>query len=249
MNAPARAPWLFAAPYAHRGLWTPGGPPENSMAAFAAAHAAGLGVELDVQISADREAMIFHDGKLERMTGAEGPLAARNADDLAKLSLAGSRETMPRLADLLAAFPALPLLVEMKVRPGEEGPLEARTAELLKDRRGPTAVMSFNPATLARFAAHAPHIARGQLTSGYKGASPPAPLPPEDDSGCAVSKPDFLSCNIDRLAAYGRPVAQRLSLPLITWTVRTAAELAIARQHAGAWIFEALPVAEAARPR
>ena len=55
---------LFAPAIAHRGLWTPDGPPENSLAAFQGACAAGYGIELDVQLSADGEAMVFHDEDL-----------------------------------------------------------------------------------------------------------------------------------------------------------------------------------------
>jgi glycerophosphoryl diester phosphodiesterase len=252
IGAPARAPWLFDQPYAHRGLWLASGPPENSMAAFEAAAAAGLGAELDVRVSADHEAMIFHDGGLKRMTGAEGRLAAFSADALAALRLAGGAgEGIPRLADLLDAFPDMPLLVELKTTPGEEGPLEARTAALLKDRRGPTAVMSFNPAALALFAELAPHMPRGQLTSGFvmtASGAPAGPLPPDDPAGADISAPDFLSCNIDALEAYGAPAAARMKLPLITWTVRTPANLATARAHARAWIFEALPVESVRAP-
>ena len=250
MSPPARCPWLFDQPFAHRGLWLKSGPPENSMAAFDAAARAGLGVELDVRVSADHEAMIFHDPTLQRMTGAQGPLAAQDASALARIELNGGG-TIPRLTDLLAAHRDMPLLVEMKVHAGEEGPLEARTAALLADRKGPTAVMSFNAATLARFAAHAPHIARGQLTTGFKinpGAAPTL-LPLQDNSRTDISKPDFLSCNIDALADYGAPAAARLGLPLITWTVRTPAQLALARQLAGNWIFEALPVESVALTR
>ena len=63
---------LFHPPIAHRGLWSPDGPPENSLGAFQAACAAGYGIELDVQLSADGEAVVFHDDKLERMAGARG---------------------------------------------------------------------------------------------------------------------------------------------------------------------------------
>ena len=54
MRAPPR--WLFDRPLAHRGLHDgaeKGGQPENSLAAFQAAVAAGYGIELDVQTSAD----------------------------------------------------------------------------------------------------------------------------------------------------------------------------------------------------
>ena len=60
-------------PIAHRGLWSPGGRAGKLAGAFQAACAAGYGIELDVQLSADGEAMVFHDATLERMTGAERP--------------------------------------------------------------------------------------------------------------------------------------------------------------------------------
>ena len=44
----------------------------TSLGAFQAACQAGYGVELDIQLSADGEAMVFHDDDLKRMTGAEG---------------------------------------------------------------------------------------------------------------------------------------------------------------------------------
>jgi glycerophosphoryl diester phosphodiesterase len=60
---------VFKPAVAHRGLWSPAAAPENSLAAFQAACAHDYGIELDVQLSADGEAMVFHDATLERMTG------------------------------------------------------------------------------------------------------------------------------------------------------------------------------------
>ena len=80
MRAPPR--WLFDRPLAHRGLHDgaeKGGQPENSLAAFQAAVAAGYGIELDVQTSADGRAMVFHDPQLDRMTGRAGLLAGWEA--------------------------------------------------------------------------------------------------------------------------------------------------------------------------
>ncbi|MEM8921520.1 MAG: glycerophosphodiester phosphodiesterase family protein, partial [Pseudomonadota bacterium] len=57
--------------YAHRGLWD-ATRPENSLAAFHAAVVAGVGIELDVRLSADGVAMVFHDQMLDRMTNASG---------------------------------------------------------------------------------------------------------------------------------------------------------------------------------
>jgi glycerophosphoryl diester phosphodiesterase len=72
---------LIARPFAHRGLHGPGRI-ENSRAAFEAAIAAGHGIELDVQASADGEAMVFHDYDLARLAQNEGKVAELGAADL-----------------------------------------------------------------------------------------------------------------------------------------------------------------------
>src|SRR3712207_5661081 len=58
---------LLPLPFAHRGLHGPG-VVENSRSAFQAAIARGHGIELDVQASADHEAIVFHDYDLGRLT-------------------------------------------------------------------------------------------------------------------------------------------------------------------------------------
>ena len=70
---------LLDPPVAHRGLWSPKGAPENSLAAFEAAVDGGFGIELDVRLSSDGEVMVFHDAGLERMCGTQGRLADRTA--------------------------------------------------------------------------------------------------------------------------------------------------------------------------
>ncbi len=237
-----RPAWLLDAPFAHRGLWLANGPPENSAAAFAAAAAAGLGVELDVRLTKDEQPVVFHDDILDRTTNARGPLSALTWDELRDVQLKDGAN-IPSLIDVLALHPRTPLLVEMKVNAGAEGPLEARVAALLMDYPGKAAVMSFNPRSLALIAEAAPHIARGQLSSGVRMEDgKPVPLEPEDDAGAHLSRPHFLSIHVDSLARFGAPLAVKLNVPLITWTVRTEAHLAQARAHARNWIFEALPV-------
>ena len=54
--------WLTARPVAHRGLHdAQKGIIENTPSAFAAAIAGSYGIECDLQISADGEAMVYHD--------------------------------------------------------------------------------------------------------------------------------------------------------------------------------------------
>lgn len=62
-------------PIAHRGFHDARlSRPENSRAAFEAAIAKGYGIELDLQLSRDGVAMVFHDYDLRRLTGQCGPL-------------------------------------------------------------------------------------------------------------------------------------------------------------------------------
>ena len=63
-----RLAWLTEKPVAHRGLHDiSAGIVENTASAFNAALAGGYAIETDVQISADGEAMVHHDGALGRL--------------------------------------------------------------------------------------------------------------------------------------------------------------------------------------
>ena len=69
--------WLTARPIAHRGLHdAQRGIIENTATAFAAAISGSYGIETDLQISADGEAMVHHDDALGRLT--EGSAALRD---------------------------------------------------------------------------------------------------------------------------------------------------------------------------
>ena len=75
--------WLTARPIAHRGLHDAAtGVIENTASAFAAAIAGGYGIETDLQISSDGEAMVHHDFALGRLTLGSRLLAAMTAAGL-----------------------------------------------------------------------------------------------------------------------------------------------------------------------
>jgi glycerophosphoryl diester phosphodiesterase len=97
---------------AHRGLATSA--PENSMAAFGAAVDLGVThLETDVHATADGELVVFHDATLERLTDLQGPVAAVPWAVLRRARLADG-EPLPRLADVLDAWPAVRLNVDLK---------------------------------------------------------------------------------------------------------------------------------------
>lgn len=240
-----RAPWLLDYAYAHRGLWRPNGAPENSLVAFDAARRNHLGVELDVRISADGEAIVFHDSTLDRMTRARGYTNARTAAELGRLQLAGTPEHIPTLLEALDVLEDTPALIELKVNNGSEGPLERRVAFILSHHNGPVAVMSFNATSLAEIAALAPGLPRGQLCEGWRRGR--APLFPwkrraavRDFLRSRRAPPDFIACEVGALQSFGRPAANSLGAPLVAWTVRNRTQLERAERHAHAIIFENL---------
>ena len=88
--------------YAHRGLFdNESDAPENSMKAFKKAVDAGFGIEMDVQLTKDDVAVVFHDGKLERMCGAEGKVCDYTFEELQQFSLSKSEEKIPLFTEVL----------------------------------------------------------------------------------------------------------------------------------------------------
>src|SRR5690606_38031785 len=82
---------------------------ENTLAAFA--HAVSLGyshVETDVQATRDGVAVIFHDDTLTRMTGEEVRVDALTWPELKARRTKGGNP-IPRLDEVLASWPGLPL--------------------------------------------------------------------------------------------------------------------------------------------
>lgn len=233
---------LFDPPIAHRGLWDHNGAPENTLGAFQAACAAGYGIELDVQLSADGEAMVFHDATLERLTAAEGRLADHRAEELRQLKVCGSDETIPTLAEALTLVGHRALvLIELKTPFGDVGPLEKRVSEILIDHNGPTGVIGFNPYSHAWFAAHHPQILRGLDSYSYRDNETMAR---EQRKAYAMlehvglAKPHFLALGMDILASAPAAKLRKGGMPVIAWTVRGLDEQAQAKLHADNIIFE-----------
>tara|TARA_B100000787_G_scaffold122955_1_gene92473 strand:+ start:179 stop:685 length:507 start_codon:yes stop_codon:yes gene_type:complete len=143
---------FLQAPIAHRGLHDENSQrAENSRAAICAAVAGCYGIEIDLQLSKDGQAVVFHDYALDRMTNETGFVNRYSAADLTAITLKHSGgETLPSLTDILALIDGkVPLLIELKDQDGQMGArvgrLEGATVQALKPYRGPVAVMSFNP--------------------------------------------------------------------------------------------------------
>ena len=234
---------LFDPPVAHRGLWEPGGAPENSLAAFHAAAAAGYGIELDVQLSADGEAVVFHDDTLSRTTGAEGRPGERTAAELGALRLAGTDERIPTLIETLALVGRRALvLIELKTPAGAVGRLEQRVHEIIIDHSGPLAVIGFNPYSHAWFADRFPGVLRGLDSYSYFDAGEGMSAAQRNAYAALghveIARPHFLALGLDMLPG---PVAadhRAAGLPVVAWTVRTPAQWDAVRGDCDNIIFE-----------
>jgi glycerophosphoryl diester phosphodiesterase len=230
---------LGAVPFAHRGLHG-GDLVENSGGAVAAAVDRGFGVELDVQLSRDGEAMVFHDYELDRLTGETGAVSARTAAELRAIRLDRCGEAVPALAEALAIVGGrAPLLIEVKSPGREVARLCAAVARALRNYEGPVGVMSFNPEVGAWFARNEGSVLRGLVVTeerkrGWRGRI-------ERRLALWRAKADFLAYDIRDLPSSFAGAARRLGLPVYTWTVRGAADRARAAAHADQIIFEAPP--------
>lgn len=251
-----------AVPLAHRALHdADAGRPENSTAAVAAAVAAGWGIEIDLQGSADGAAMVFHDARLERLTGAAGPVRARTAAELEALRLCGTDEAIPLLATVLELVGGrVPLLIELKDQSGRmagsDGVLEGAVARALEGYRGPVAAMSFNPDMVATLASVAPGLPRGLVTQAWTGDEVAAL--PEARRAHLRAIADFDRVGAAFVSHHHRDLdraevraLRAAGVPVLCWTVRSPAEEAAAHRGADGITFEgyrperACPLAQA----
>ena len=236
------------APLAHRALHdVTDGRPENSRAAIRAAIAHGYGIEIDVQLSADNQAMVFHDYALDRLAEGSGPVRVVPAGTLGQTPLKGGNEGIPTLPEVLEIVAGqAPLLIEIKDQDGamgdDIGQLEEATAAALNGYVGPVALMSFNPHSVARMAALCPEIPRGLVTSAYTAEEWPLNAATRDH---LRDIPDFGrvggSFISHEAADLARPRVAELKAAganILCWTVRSPAEEAQAREVAQNVTFE-----------
>lgn len=241
--------WLTARPVAHRGLHdAAAGRLENTLPAATAAVARGFSIEVDLQLAADGEAVVFHDDSLDRLAAASGPVKARTAAELAAIPLKGTEARIPRLDELLAAVAGrVPLVLELKTDWSRDPhpPLVARVAAVLASYAGPAALMSFDPEIVAEIRRLVPERPRGIVADA---ARDPAEYPASSATERFVlrhllhaprTRPDFVAYDVDALPMPGPAILRRLfGRPLLTWTVRDARRLARGRAFADQVIFE-----------
>lgn len=238
-------------PIAHRAYHDmASGRPENAPSSIAAAIEAGYAIEIDLQVSKDGEALVFHDYDLDRLTRASGAIADLTADEACALHLTGGQpeDHIPTLAQVLDQVAGqVPVLIELKDQSGTVGigPLEAATARALQGYSGPVAVMSFNPDSMADMARLAPDVPRGLTTCAFDKEPVPEAAKPglraiADAGRVGASFISHHHLDLDR------PRVAELrdqGMTIFCWTIRSPEEEANARRIVHNVTFEGYPAA------
>lgn len=241
----AAADWLTARPIAHRGFHDAGaGRLENTLPAFAAAIDRNFSIETDLHVTTDNRVVAFHDNTLDRLTDATGDIAGKDLATLKAAKFKHSKERIPTFEEILDLVDGrVPLVLEMKDSHRADGRLENAVAFALSTYSGPVVVMSFDPTVLRIMRSVAPAIPRGMLADRFEGeGAPSSPLLRTAFRHLLPAPyvmPQFIAYGIKALPA-SAPLTLRhfFGLPLLTWTVRTAAERRLAHEWADQIIFE-----------
>lgn len=244
MRAPS---WLTARPVAHRGLHDISrGIVENMPGAVNAAIAGNFAIEVDIQLTADGEAMVHHDDALGRLNEGTGTLLTKTAAELKAVKFRDTAERMMSLADLCSLVAGrVPLVVEVKSHFDGDRKLVTRMAQVLSGYSGPVVGMSFDPDQVMALRELAPNLPRGIVAQRDYSDDYWKKLTQEQRDSMLYlrhgfrTRPHFVAFWVNQLPAPAPWLARNVfGCPLLTWTVRTPEQRATAARCADQMIFE-----------
>lgn len=225
---PARFPYLEhegILAFAHRGGandW-----PENTMPAFQGAVDLGYRyLETDVHATRDGVLLAFHDDHLDRVTDRTGMIAEMDFEEVRKARVAG-REPIPRLEELLLAWPEIRLNIDPKRDNAVEPLIRVLRSSGAIDR---VCVTSFSgPRTAAIREALGPRLCTGLGPAGTTRLRLSSWLGPMGGlcggfvEGCAQIPVSQYGIRLIDRALIGR--AHEAGLQVHVWTIEDPAEM------------------------
>jgi glycerophosphoryl diester phosphodiesterase len=224
--------------------------------AFKAAIAGNFAIELDIQLSADGEAMVHHDDTLGRLNEGDADLRALRAAELRQVPFMDTSDrmmTLGELCDLTAG--RVPLVVEVKSRFDGDRRLVTRMAQVLSGYRGPVAPMSFDPDQVRAIRDLIPDRPRGVVAERDYSEDEWRALPPGKVDAMRhlrhglSTRPHFIAYWVNELPSPAPWIARNLfGCALLTWTVRTPEQRRRAARHADQMIFEGFVPEEPTEP-
>lgn len=240
---------IFARPIAHRGYHdADNGIIENTPAAIAAAVEKDFAIEVDVQETADGEALVFHDYTLDRLTEGTGKVIDQTSRDLVQIHMKTGSNSLWLLRDLFDLVDGrVPLVIEIKslLRRDAQGAFVRRVTDQVAAYKGPAAIKTFDPDMLSIARGHNPSVLRGIVADGAE-PGPTYGLHGRMDRfilrhilHAPRTRPHFISYGIKDLPKTGPSLLRSLwKLPIMCWTVRTREQREKAAEYADQIVFE-----------
>ncbi|MBQ8804493.1 MAG: glycerophosphodiester phosphodiesterase [Tyzzerella sp.] len=242
-HKPDRTPF-YGVHYAHRGLFdNASDAPENSLKAIRKAVEAGYGIEFDVQLSKDDVPVVFHDASLKRMCGVDGKVWEYTLEELQKMKLVDSDETIPTFKKVLETVGGkVPLIIEYKMERAGTKVCELGNA-LLEKYEGPYCIESFHPFAVKWYRDHKPEVMRGQLSENYWKRSErfrgkPLYLVLTYLLLNFLTRPDFIAYHHGDANNFSRKICSKLGALSVAYTVRSQDEYEKAKPHFELFIFD-----------
>lgn len=240
INKPDRSK-LIGVHYAHRGLFdNETDAPENSLNAMRKAVAAGYGIEFDIQLSKDDVPVIFHDASLKRMCGVGGKVWDYTLEELQKMKLTNSNETIPTLEQVLEVVDGkVPLIIEYKMDRVDTKVCELGDA-ILEKYNGVYCIESFHPFAVKWYREHRPDVIRGQLSQDFSKT---------DYKGIQywamthlllnfLTRPDFIAYNHKDADVFSRRLCAQLGALSVAWTIKNRKQYEEAKPYFDLVIFD-----------
>ena len=237
--------WLVARPITHRGLHAKSkGIIENTASAFEAAIAGNYAIECDIQLTADGEAIVFHDNDLDRVAEAKGAVKTLTTNELQKVKLRATSDRIQTLSELLEQVDGrATLVIELKTLWDDNDALARRALQVLESYDGPHCLMSFDPVLIACLRGLSPHTVRGivadRFTDPYYDSLPLAKRHAmRTFAHLAETQPHFVSYYWRELPFEPVTEIRNAGHPVITWTLRSKEEASQALRYCDQITFE-----------
>ncbi|WP_419769463.1 MAG: glycerophosphodiester phosphodiesterase family protein [Candidatus Marinarcus sp.] len=213
--------WLFKKPIAHRGLHDIDAC-ENSLSAFAKAVEGNYGIELDIQLTKDKQVIVFHDDNTKRMTSKSMNINQSSYDSLKTLKLLNTEDEIPLFRDVLKEIKGqVPLLIEIKNEKTDEE-FEYIIANILDGYEGLFAIQSFNAKSMAWFKNNRPHFVRGLIFGDEKSSS--VKIIFKFLMAYLTCKPHFVALDYLLLKTDIVKICHFMRIPLLCWTINSKAK-------------------------
>ena len=208
----------------HRGYHDDKRYPENSLKAFKRSKKDGMPIELDVQLTADGELVVFHDENLERMMGMQAKIQEVKYAEIRDLRLLDTNEKIPKFAEVLELIGGK-VMIDIEIKPAER--IEATCRKVLEVLEGYPenyVLKSFDPRIVMWLKRHAPEKPRGMLITESVGKGWLVDYLVKSRLMVRLCQPDFVAIH-KTLFTHRRWQKMTAKRPVLLWTIESASEI------------------------